>query len=129
MKMGNTRKLLGLVTIPADYTAAVSENTDNTAVFPVGSSMNVGKLHHTEKILHGLYGDLIFDIVFVFLPLTQLPVSGRTQNLAMARIRAGPTRGFHVLPSFTSIIILFYQTKKNTSPHGAIGVTSSQYMF
>jgi hypothetical protein len=41
MKMGNARKHLGLIAVPANNTAAVTEHTNNTTMFPVGSTVFV----------------------------------------------------------------------------------------
>jgi len=37
--MGNTRKLLRLVTVTADNAAAVAENTNDAAVLPVSGAV------------------------------------------------------------------------------------------
>jgi hypothetical protein len=46
VEMRHPRELLGLVTIPPDNTAAVTENTDDPAVLPMCPAMLEGKLQY-----------------------------------------------------------------------------------
>ena len=103
VKMGHAREHFGLVAVPSDDAAAVAENTDDAAVFPVGPAVLERKLENPQKIFDNILGNLEIRCFLRFLPLLQPAASGRTQNSATAQIPAGPTKGFHVLPSFTSI--------------------------
>ncbi len=50
MEMGYSRELFGNIRITADNSTAISENTDDTAVFPMGDLIIVGKLELSENI-------------------------------------------------------------------------------
>jgi hypothetical protein len=48
MEMSNIRELSLLVAITADDTSAITENSDDTSVLPVGLTLFIGKLHNSQ---------------------------------------------------------------------------------
>src|SRR5210317_593574 len=61
MKMGNSREFSGNIRITADNSTTISENTDDTAVFPMGDLVNIGKFKLSENVPA--------SVVFFCLPL------------------------------------------------------------
>jgi hypothetical protein len=68
MKVCHSRKHLGLVTVPADNTAAISENAYDAAVLPVSSPVFVGQLNDAQEILGHLGRTLEIDAFWVRFP-------------------------------------------------------------
>jgi hypothetical protein len=65
MEILNNRECLGLITISADNTTPLSENTYDTAMFTVSSTMFVRQLQNTQKIVYTICGDLEFNTCFI----------------------------------------------------------------
>ncbi len=99
VKMGHTGEILGLVAVPADDAAAVTEDADDAAVLPVGGAVFVREFQNTQKVFHHILGNLKFDTFLRFWRELRPAASSRTQSSATARIQAGPTKGLRVLPS------------------------------
>ncbi|AOY59591.1 uncharacterized protein Dmul_28190 [Desulfococcus multivorans] len=72
MKMGNPGKGVWLVAVTTDNAAAVSENTDDAAVFPVGRSVFEREFEDTKEVFNNIAWDLEFDILFVLGPFFSL---------------------------------------------------------
>ena len=89
VKVGHTGKLLGLIAVPADDAAAVPENTDDAAVFPVGSAVLIGQFEHAQEVLDHILGDLKFNIFCIFCPYLGM--------LLQIRHEAGPGPAFELV--------------------------------
>jgi hypothetical protein len=50
VKMGHAGEILRLVAVAADNAAAVTENTHDAAVFPVGHTVFVGEFQYAQKV-------------------------------------------------------------------------------
>jgi hypothetical protein len=58
MKMGDSRKHLGLVAVTTDNAAAISKHADDPTVFPVGPFVFEGQFQNAEKVLTTVLGNL-----------------------------------------------------------------------
>src|SRR3989304_4678874 len=55
MKMQNSRKFRLLVRIAADNATAISENTNDTTMLPMGLTLFIRKLNYSQQILTSLH--------------------------------------------------------------------------
>ena len=69
VEMGHAGKFFRLVAVAADNTAAVTENTHDTAVFPVGHAVFEREFQYTQKVIYAVLGDLEFHVFRVLGPV------------------------------------------------------------
>ncbi len=89
VEVGNAGEHFGLVTVPADNAAAVSEHAHDAAVFPVSFTFVVGKLKNPKKVFGGVRGDLVIQPLGIFRPHGRL--------LLDVGHEAGPGPGFELV--------------------------------
>ena len=94
VEMCNTRKILRLVTIATDNTAAVAEYADDSAVLPVGPALLERKFQNTQKILHNILWNLEFNIFCVFCPHFGLLLEVRHKAWPRPAFKLVQQRGF-----------------------------------
>ena len=68
VEVGHAGELFGLVAVPADNAAAVTEHAHDAAVFPVGFLVVVGKLQHAQQVFGAVRRDLIVKTLGIFGP-------------------------------------------------------------
>jgi len=71
--MGNTGECLRLIAVSSDNAAAVSENADDAAVFPVSSFLRIRQFHQAQNIIANIYRNLNSQFLLHFWLLFQLP--------------------------------------------------------
>jgi hypothetical protein len=103
-KWATPGNFFGLVAVAADNAAAVTENAHDAAVFPVGPAVLRKKAPDAQQVFDHVLGNLVFNIVLVFGANFGFLLQVGHEARPRPRLQAGPTKGFHVLPSFTSII-------------------------
>ena len=103
-KWATPGKHFGLVAVPADNAAAVTENTDDAAVFPVGRAVLEGQLQNTQKVLDNIRGNLKFDAFFVLGPLFGLLLQVGHEARPRPGLKLVQQRGFMFCHLLTSIV-------------------------